>query len=77
MNFASRQSCLCAGTEITDFQMPDKTSNTIKYLPVILKIHQTSCLVILSIYMASTGNYEGLHANQKMLLFIENLEVTN
>ena len=30
--------------EIADFQMPDKTSDTIKYLPDILKIHQTSCL---------------------------------
>ena len=34
---------ILAGTEITDFQMPDKTSDTIKYLPDILKIHWTSC----------------------------------
>ena len=27
------------GVEITDFQMPDKMSGTIKYLPDILKIH--------------------------------------
>ena len=32
------------GVEITDFQMPDKMSGTIKYLPDILKIHWTSCL---------------------------------
>ena len=25
----------CTGIEITDFQMPDKTSDTIKYLPDI------------------------------------------
>ena len=31
-----------AGTEITDFEMPDKTSNTIKYLLDILKIHWVS-----------------------------------
>ena len=36
-----------AEIEITDFQMPDKAYSTIKYLPDILKIHQTSCLVIL------------------------------
>ena len=30
--------------EITNFQMPDKTSGTIKYLLDILKIHLTSCL---------------------------------
>ena len=36
---------LCtAGVEITDFQTPDKTSRTIKYLPDILRIHRTSCL---------------------------------
>ena len=35
------------GIKITDFQMPDKPSDTIKYLLDILKIHQTSCLVIL------------------------------
>ena len=35
------------GIEITDFQMPDKMSDTIKYLPDISKINQTSCLVIL------------------------------
>ena len=29
-----------AGIEITDFQMPDKTTDTIKYLPGILKIHR-------------------------------------
>ena len=34
-----------AGIEITDFQMPDKTSSTIKYLPDILKIHWTSCTI--------------------------------
>ena len=28
--------------EITGYQMPDKTSNTIKYLLDILKIHRTS-----------------------------------
>ena len=33
-----------SGVEITDFQTPDKTSGTIKYLPDILRIHQTSCL---------------------------------
>ena len=27
------------GIEITDFQTPDKTSNTINHLPNILKIH--------------------------------------
>ena len=27
------------GVEITDFQMPDKMSGTIKYLPDILKTH--------------------------------------
>ena len=39
------QKWLCAftGIEITDFQMSDKTSNTIRYLLDILKIHQTSC----------------------------------
>ena len=31
-----------SGIEITDFQTPDKTSDTIKYLPDILKIHWTS-----------------------------------
>ena len=31
-----------AGTEITDFETPDKTSNTIKYLLDILKIHWAS-----------------------------------
>ena len=35
------------GVEITDFQMPDKTSDTVKYLPDILKINRASCLVIL------------------------------
>ena len=33
-----------AGIEITDFQTPDKTSDTIKYIPNILKIHRTSCI---------------------------------
>ena len=32
------------GIEITDFQRPDKTSDTIKYLLDILKIHRASCL---------------------------------
>ena len=31
-----------SGIEITGYQMPDKTSNTIKYLLDILKIHRTS-----------------------------------
>ena len=31
------------GIKIIDFQTPDKTSDTIKYLPDILKIHQTLC----------------------------------
>ena len=30
------------GIKITDFQTPDKTSDTIKYLLDILKIHRTS-----------------------------------
>ena len=34
-----------AGVEITGFQTPGKTSDTIKDLPNILKIHRTSCLV--------------------------------
>ena len=33
-----------SGVEITDFQTPDKTSGTVKYLPDILRIHQTLCL---------------------------------
>ena len=32
------------GVKITDFQMPNKTSGTIKYLLDILRIHQTSRL---------------------------------
>ena len=35
------------GIKITDFLMPSRTSDTIKYLLDILKIHQTSCPVIL------------------------------
>ena len=31
--------------EITDFQTLDKTSDTIKYLPAILKMHGTSCIM--------------------------------
>ena len=34
-----------SGTEITDFEMPDKTFNTIKYAPDILKIHRTLCIM--------------------------------
>ena len=34
------------GIEITDFQMPDKMSDSIKHLPDILKIHQTSCQLV-------------------------------
>ena len=30
---------IAAGIEITDFQMQDKTSGTIKYLLYILKVH--------------------------------------
>ena len=33
------------GIEITDFQMPDKISDTIKHLPDILKIYRTSCII--------------------------------
>ena len=33
------------GIEITDFQTPDHTSGTIKYLPDIFKIHRTSCIM--------------------------------
>ena len=40
---------MLTGIEITDFQMPDKTSDTIKYLPDILKIHRTSCHQILAV----------------------------
>ena len=36
-----------AGIEITNFETPDKTSDTIKYLPDISKIHLASCLIIL------------------------------
>ena len=36
---------LVAGIEITDIQKQDKTPNTIKYLPDILKIHQSSCTI--------------------------------
>ena len=32
---------LHTGIEIKDFQTSDKTSDTIKYLPYILKIYQT------------------------------------
>ena len=32
-----------AGIEVTDFQTPDKMSDTVNYLPDILKIHQTLC----------------------------------
>ena len=34
---------ISTGIEIADFQTPDKTSDAIKYLPDILKIHSTSC----------------------------------
>ena len=32
-----------AGIEVTDFQTPDKMSDTVNYLPDILKIHWTLC----------------------------------
>ena len=44
-NYISAKVYIFRDWEITDFQMPDKTSNTIKYLPDILKIHQASCIV--------------------------------
>ena len=42
--FIQRKQPYLSVMEIADFQMPDKTSDTIKYLPDILKIHWTSCL---------------------------------
>ena len=43
-NYISAKVCIFTDWVITDFQTPDKTSNTIKYLPDILKIHHTSCI---------------------------------
>ena len=43
--FGITQSQVFSGTEITDFEMPDKTFSTIKYAPDILKIHRTSCIM--------------------------------
>ena len=36
---------IAAGIEITDFQMQDKTSHTIKYLLYILKVHWKLCIM--------------------------------
>ena len=37
-----------SGIEITDFQTPNKMSDTIKYAPDILKIHQKSYIMVTS-----------------------------
>ena len=43
--FGISHSQVFSGTEITDFEMPEKTLNTIKYAPDILKIHRTSYIM--------------------------------
>ena len=43
--FGISHSQVFSGTEITDFERPEKTLNTIKYAPDILKIHRTSYIM--------------------------------
>ena len=44
--FGISHSKVSSGIEITDFQTPDKSFDTIKYAPDILKILWTSCIMV-------------------------------
>ena len=57
--FGISHSQVFSGTEITDFEMSDKTFNTIKYAPDILKIHRTSC--IMAIFDMHKYSFSGIN----------------
>ena len=68
-----------SGIKITVFQIPDKTSDTIKYLPVILKIHWTSFTYVSSQFYNLSG-LKVIRLNEKIQFIpglINNVQVKN
>ena len=62
-----------SGIKVIDFQTPDKTSDTIKYLPDILKIYWTSFIYVCFQLFYNLPALKIIRLNEKVQFTLENM----